>query len=380
MLNSSNLGAVVLAAILACGCVFVAESAQAERTRFNDATSALDAPVHRRPLSRREGAALRDFALAQPSALEPKPDCSHLMHTIFTAAGLDYPYANSFELYSGVPQFRRVKNPQPGDLIVWRGHVGLVVDPTAHSFYSSLGSGIQTDQYDNRYWRRRGTPRFYRYLTDGSDKTMLLMARAQAPRQLAPVASDRLLAELDAATAATSSESAEVEATTVSSPVAEPAPDFRVPESIPIVSSGVTPSREEVAQALSELTNASAGALRKPASSEPAAPVLIFDQLQVEKIRLRRDQGWADVRINSRLEISQGKTSNKARSEKQQWHLLRTDQGWVAVTPTDRVYVPADVGVQVLAEKLALLARDHKEDRVEQAKLARLLNTLLNRD
>src|SRR5688572_4090662 len=72
-----------------------------------------------RMLSRREGAALRDFTLALPTKLEPKPDCSHLMHQVFTAAGLEYPYANSFDIYRGVPQFRRVKNPQAGDLIVW---------------------------------------------------------------------------------------------------------------------------------------------------------------------------------------------------------------------------------------------------------------------
>ena len=146
---SSKIAALMIGASL-CG---AGTSVLAQNTvkRIDDtatATSSRDkAETASRALSRREGLALRNFALAQPANLEPKPDCSHLMHQTFAAAGLEYPYANSFDIYSGIPQFRRVKSPQPGDLIVWRGHVGLVVDPGEKSFYSSLGSGIQTDQY-----------------------------------------------------------------------------------------------------------------------------------------------------------------------------------------------------------------------------------------
>jgi hypothetical protein len=379
MFNLSSSGAVVLACVLSTnGWILAVEPPPAHQS---EASSALDEQRHERPLSRREGAALRDFTLAQPANLDPKPDCSHLMHQIFTAAGLDYPYANSFELYKGVPQFRRVKNPQAGDLIVWRGHVGLVVDPVERSFYSSLGSGIQTDQYDNRYWRRRGTPRFYRYLTDSSDKAMLLAARARLPRQPAATASDRLVAELNASTEAVTGEATEpAEAPAPDSSAAEPVESFKAPESIPIVSAGVTPKREEIAQALSELTNASGAVLRASSIARLSRPVTIFEQLQVEKIKLQRDQGWADVRLRSRLELAQGKVSDKPRSEKRRWQLLRTDQGWLALAPSDRVYVPSDVGVQVIAEKLAVLSRDHKEDREQQAQLARLLNTLLNQE
>jgi hypothetical protein len=330
-----------------------------------------------RMLSRREGAALRDFTLARPARLEPKPDCSHLMHQVFTAAGLDYPYANSFDIYRGVPQFRRVKNPQAGDLIVWRGHVGLVVDPEERSFYSSLGSGIKTDQYDNRYWRKRGQPRFYRYLTAGPDKTTMLLARTRGPQpETLPVA-DRPGLEADA-TVDRSLEGDEVEV--VVAEQADPAERFRVPESIPVVTSGLTPSKEEVAQALSELTNGSGGILRTPNLTVFASPVVVFDQLKVEKVKIKRDRGWAEVRIKWRMELTQDKIKENSRSEKRRWELRRTEEGWQAMAPADRVYVPADVSVQVLAEKLAVLSRDHKDERAEQAKLARLLNTMLNGD
>jgi hypothetical protein len=328
-----------------------------------------------RMLSRHEGAALRDFTLARPTKLEPKPDCSHLMHRVFTAAGLEYPYANSFDIYRGVPQFRRVKNPQAGDLIAWRGHVGLVVDPAERSFYSSLGSGIKTDQYDNRYWRKRGQPRFYRYLTAGPDKTTTLLALTRRPDSL------RALEQPSPGLAADASVDRSVEADEVEVIVAEqpdPAERFRVPESIPVVTSGLNPSKEEVAQALSELTNGSGGILRTPNLTVFASPVVIFDQLKVEKVKIKRDRGWAEVRIKWRLELAQDKMKENSRSEKRRWELRRSEQGWLALAPADRVYVPADVSVQVLAEKLAVLSRDHKDERSEQARLARLLNTMLN--
>lgn len=93
-----------------------------------------------------------------------EPDCSHLVHAIYKAAGLSYKYAPSTDLYAGDEHFQRVKTPLPGDLIVWRGHVGIVIKPSRHIFFSYLSSGPGTDNYEAPYWRHRGRPRFYRYI------------------------------------------------------------------------------------------------------------------------------------------------------------------------------------------------------------------------
>lgn len=96
-------------------------------------------------------------------------DCSHLVHDIYERAGLPYDYATSRDLYDGVDAFRRVYDPLPGDIIVWRGHVGIVLDPDEHSFLSALRSGVKVSAYDTRYWKRKGRPRFYRYSAQGDD-------------------------------------------------------------------------------------------------------------------------------------------------------------------------------------------------------------------
>ncbi|MGB8065710.1 MAG: NlpC/P60 family protein [Candidatus Sulfotelmatobacter sp.] len=106
------------------------------------------------------------------AALDPKVrryaghDCSHLVHAIYERAGFPYAYASSDDLYNGVQGFQRVKHPQPGDLVVWHGHVGIVVRPSKRVFFSFMSAGPGIDNYNAPYWADRGRPRFYRYVKD----------------------------------------------------------------------------------------------------------------------------------------------------------------------------------------------------------------------
>ena len=113
-------------------------------------------------LTRDEG--LTVIATALDAHRPVAPDCSHLVHAIYDRAGFSYPYADSDDLYRGAEHFRRVKHPQIGDLIVWKGHVGIVVSPARHIFFSDLSHGPGTDRYDAKYWKRRGLAKFYRYV------------------------------------------------------------------------------------------------------------------------------------------------------------------------------------------------------------------------
>jgi cell wall-associated NlpC family hydrolase len=117
-----------------------------------------------RTLNSDERLAILASALDSRTPRLSERDCSHLVHTIYERAGFPYAYADSDDLYEGIEDFQRVTHPEPGDLIVWHGHAGLVVRPSRHLFYSFLHAGPGVDDYTSHYWRGRGEPRFYRYI------------------------------------------------------------------------------------------------------------------------------------------------------------------------------------------------------------------------
>jgi NlpC/P60 family len=129
--------------------------------------SSLYKPVSRyRMLTQKEERSIVKAAWAHDPHETDVHDCSHTVHQIYTAAGYDYPYASSFDLYRGAASFVRVTHPQPGDLIAWPGHVGIVLSAKKHSFYSLVSTGLQAQNYRGAYWRGRGHPHFYRYILE----------------------------------------------------------------------------------------------------------------------------------------------------------------------------------------------------------------------
>ena len=141
-----------------------AESSKADHRTIRGSSEAI-AP---RLVSSDQGLAIIGAALESRKPSDSNADCSNLVHAIYERAGFTYSYSNSSELYRGIKEFRRVLHPQPGDLVVWRGHVGIVISPVQHSFFSAMRSGRGVEFYDSPYWQTRGQPRFFRYLKAAS--------------------------------------------------------------------------------------------------------------------------------------------------------------------------------------------------------------------
>ena len=379
-----------LAACMAGGCLLADMPAKAQ---VADATQG-SAPNFRL-LSVEEGRAIADAARDQDRPARGAQDCSHLVHRTYLDAGFEYPYASSFELYAGDENFERVRHPQPGDLIVWPGHVGIVLEPLAHSFYSLVSTGPEAQNYEGAYWKSRGRPRFYRYRVENAG--ILTAAKAPAPARasnsIKPHDATQVVDERSTVAASASDRPPKMasERTKVmnadlpapAAPAVAPTP-FEVPESIIIAAGSKPPTNSQVAEAISELSNASGSILRTDAPSKLAQPVVIFERLRVERLEIKRDHGWARLQIDSRATITAGETDYKRRHEKIRWELRRTESGWEAVTPTNRRYVPNDVAVRHLAAQLAHLtetegAAAHQEAVLRQeSQIANLLSKLLD--
>lgn len=164
---------IVLKLLLAApllGLALSASWAQQERTQDTSGLQEVAEASHRRDsaliLTQDDRLSVIAAALDPKVRRHASPDCSHLVHAIYEKAGFPYAYASSNDLYNGVEGFQRINDPEPGDLVVWRGHMGIVVRPSRHVFFSFMSRGPGVDDYESRYWRHRGHARFYRYVKD----------------------------------------------------------------------------------------------------------------------------------------------------------------------------------------------------------------------
>jgi hypothetical protein len=142
----------------ACICVTGAISAEAQT-----GLPARENTPNLRLMSVAEGRAIVRMAFQGDEREQGARDCSHAVQAVYATAGFAYPYASSLEIYSGTDNFARVKYPRAGDVIAWPGHLGIVVNPAQHSFFSLVRTGLEKQDYESAYWRSRGRPRFYRY-------------------------------------------------------------------------------------------------------------------------------------------------------------------------------------------------------------------------
>ena len=320
-----------------------------------------DDPSRVRLLSAHEGLTLVSTAWEQREQLRHKPDCSHLVHQIYELSGFPYPYASSFDLYEGTDNFRRVSTPRPGDLVVWRGHVGIVIDAVQHTFYSSVRSGLRTEYYDGPYWRAQGRPRFYRYVLLGSAD--LTATNASAPTSNSKAQTKTLRVPVHKGIADTPPLTA-ILPTRVESPATSRRPTSPLnhpsvlPSSIMVVAAANRPTDEEVGEAISEYNSAAGNLLRGWPTALPEHTVLVYDQLSVERIELKRDRGWVGVEVDGRISIGGKGFEGDRRREKLRWELRRTPQGWQLLAPANRAYVPRDVAVRALAGHLAFLTQN----------------------
>jgi len=340
-----------------------------------------------------EGREIITAALEQDQVPGGAEDCSHVVHEFYLGAGFEYPYASSFEIYAGNENFARVKMPRAGDLIAWPGHVGIVVDPREHSFYSLVNTGLETQYYDGPYWKSRGRPRFYRYKIAAAGnlnarKTLLPQRNSNTTKQRSVTA---FIEEPSPAESAFSNRPPKpVSERTANNygqrlPETPYAPDAteEVPSSIIIATGNKQPTRDEIAEAISELSNSAGIILRRDDPEKLQLPLVIFERFEVEKVEMKRDRGWAHLLITTRVLLAGGGVDSKRRSEKVRWSLRRTKSGWAAVAPTDRTYVPQDAAVRNLAAQLARLSESdgaaaHQETVLRQeSQLANLLSGLL---
>jgi hypothetical protein len=318
-------------------------------------------------LSPDQGHALAAFAAQSEKRVRSKPDCSHLVHLLYARAGLIYPYEDSRVLYRGVSDFKRVKTPQPGDLTVWLGHVGIVLSPEEKTFLSSVRSGIITESWTAPHWVRRGRPRFYRYRI-GPDADMNLLAR---------VMSDDSNRQIDARNAGHSETSVPLPSSTAQSPTDSESDSVRQQRSelfpqdarsmgegghdpgsiVAVVSQRQMPSRRQIATAIIENSKARARQLIGGDTLDVTRPFSIFNQLEVKRVKIKHESGSVTLEVSETICQEDGRILPARRMEREFSISHRSDGIWVISDPRERTYLAEEQALEIFERQAEMFLR-----------------------
>jgi hypothetical protein len=327
-----------------------------------------------------EGLAIIGAALEFRHHNRSRPDCSHFVNSIYQKAGFPYEYANSVELYTGTDAFRRVLRPQPGDLIVWQGHVGIVIQPAQHTFFSALRSGLGVEDYQSPYWKKRGRPRFFRYVQVAPPAILAADTRLLNVKTSGSNEAEEVSGESAAAEPVSDLDDADTEkGNAAATPNVNAVLASSKPLTVPVIYSQ-KPRPEDVRVVLLRKFNDVEQSLRGKDMLQSDYPVAVFESLDVKKVHVKGNTGWADVRIKRVSSLEQGQAKVKTYSETRRFALTRRDPAtWEVLLPVDMIYVPREAAVRLFAHQLASMT-DHGDANAgegEKVQLARLLNALL---
>jgi cell wall-associated NlpC family hydrolase len=84
-------------------------------------------------------------------------DCSHLVNYAYKAVRPELHYLTTDGLKASKLYNHDIKIPEPGDLVLWAGHVGIVINPDTKTFIGSQSStGVAESSYAAKsYWGKQ---------------------------------------------------------------------------------------------------------------------------------------------------------------------------------------------------------------------------------
>lgn len=334
-----------------------------------------------------QGEMLVDFVLHAGANLRSKPDCSHLVHLLYSRAGLSYPYQPSRALYVGIEDFQRVRTPQPGDLIVWRGHVGIVVSREEKTFFSSVRSGIITESWTADHWLVRGHPRFYRYRL-GPDSNPALLASLKSDDLLdggttaaiqetddseSDDARDTKFSDDTGPTGSVSRDTRAGQSVRDSTPSPNNA-NVRVENSAKAAESqdsstsivalikSKKPGKQEIVSAFMQASNIAARKLSagdSPVLSSAAdRPVSVFTHAEVSRLKIKHNSGTVTFKLTETILLEQGRVLPAKTTERELSIYRSAANGsteWIISDPHQRLYVPQTQALSLFQHQAELL-------------------------
>jgi hypothetical protein len=86
-------------------------------------------------------------------------------------------------------------------------------------------------------------------------------------------------------------------------------------------------------------------------------PLAIFSRLEVEKIKIKHENGWVTLRLSETTSHEDGRVLPARTTERELSIVRRKDGVWVISDPRERIYLPDDQALQVFEHQAELHLR-----------------------
>lgn len=240
----------------------------------------------------------------------------------------------------------------PGDLIVWRGHVGIVVSPEDRTFFSSVRSGIVTEPWTTDSWKMRGHPRFFRYRI-GLATDQALLAALTTPKTESddsPVAAQAPGREYPQSGKTEGKMPADGAPSRLpaQSRIAPTEPDS--PSLTAVIHQRAKPTKQDVAVALRQSGDARAQKLIAGQLLDLSHPISIVERMEVRKVKISKERGLVILKLNETLSLEDGKVVS-GKTVQRQLSLSRRNDAWVISDPQERLYLPQEQALSVFEQQ-----------------------------
>jgi len=342
-----------------------------------DAPSRAERAPGPRPITKNEARKILATISTVNTDPDSETDCSHFVHDVYEQAGFPYEYIPSSDLYIGSVNFTRVHKPQAGDLVVWRGHVGIVLDPKEHSFFSSVRTGPDTQFYDSPYWHSRGIARFYRYVTENPLRSSPTLEAARHADHEPFAAASRSSENRPPTKLPKSSSNSALAADSSTSGA------FEAPREIVMQVTGKNPLPEEVAAAFLAMNGDSGKFLRTRIMNTQVKPIVVYRTVRISALEVKGKRGSALISIESLGTLPSAQTGSQPRWREESLEFEKTKRGWVMSPVEEVTYVSREGALQSLSARLAELAKNTNatlDQEREQKQIIRFLNLLMPED
>jgi len=126
---------------------------------------------------------------------------------------------------------------------------------------------------------------------------------------------------------------------------------------VALVNQRQMPSKRQIAAAMIEGSKAHARRLMNGEILDVSRPFTVFSRLEVEKIKIKHENGRVTFRLNETMSQEDGRILPARTTERELTILRRNDGIWVISDPQERTYLAEEQALEVFEQQTELFLR-----------------------